>query len=163
MSSESEPVGYLEPDGSTYTSGHSGSDTSREQAIRAATDGSKAQRERDTLWLLGTRRIAGLTVAELRDITGWHHGKSSSVLSTLHKAGKIDRLTTRRSRCAVYVLHGYADGRETERHGRRKPDQRAALYEAFEAGFRLGSEDESWEDVHIVMLFGKWMEGRSSE
>ena len=160
MSSESEQVGYLEPDGSTYTAGHSGSDTSRERAISEAASGVKAKREKDTLWLLGTRRIAGLTVKEVRDITGWHHGQASSVLSTLHKAGKIDRLTVRRDRCAVYVLHGYADGRETVAHGRKQRDQRAALAEAFEAGFQLGSEDETWDSALVMMMFNKWMEQR---
>lgn len=161
MSSDSEPVGYLQPDGSTYTGGHSGSTTSEERAVREAVDGTKAQREKDTLWLLGTRRIAGLTVKEIRDITGWHHGQASSVLSTLHKAGKIDRLISRRDRCAVYVLHGYADGRETVPHGRKKKSDEGSLYEAFEAGFRIGSDEaENWNALEVMLMFSKWMEGR---
>ena len=54
----------------------------------------------------------GLTWKELADINGWHHGQASGVLSTLHKANLVCRLTQRRNRCAVYVLWSYQDGRD---------------------------------------------------
>lgn len=160
MSSESELIGYPEP-GGLRTGGHSGTDTSRERAIREAMDGTKAQREKDTIWLLGTRRGNGLTVKELRDLTGMHHGQASSVLSTLHKVGRVDRLNERRDRCLVYVLHGFAGERETQPHGRRKARDREALYAAFEAGFRLGSDSaEGWHDPLVRLMFEKWEEQR---
>ena len=63
-----------------------------------------------------------MTVAELRTVTGWHHGQASGVLSCLHKEEKIARLTESRDRCKCYVHPMYVNGRETEPHGRVKKD-----------------------------------------
>lgn len=121
---------YPEPDGQGRTSGWSGSDTSHERAVTEDTDGTTSARQNEVLRLLGrnTRTIsgtmggreAGLTVADIRDRTGWHHGQASSALSVLHKEGKIARLQQRRGRCAVYVLPEYVNGRATAPHGRSK-------------------------------------------
>lgn len=103
------------------TSGHSGSDTSRERAERQDSTGTTADRQGQVLaLLLLPPRIHGVTVKELREDLGWHHGQASSVLSCLHKDGKIARLTERRDRCLVYVLPEYVNGRETGSPGRTK-------------------------------------------
>lgn len=47
-----------------------------------------------------------------------HHGTISGTLSHLHKAGKIDRLSEKRSGCKIYVLPALAGGRATEPQGR---------------------------------------------
>jgi hypothetical protein len=102
------------------TSGHSGSDTSRERAARADADGTTAQRQLDTLAHLDHAGAEGLTYRELGDLTGMHHGQSSGSLSNLHMVGEIERLTEARNRCKVYVLPAYVNGRETEPYGRKR-------------------------------------------
>jgi hypothetical protein len=121
---------YPEPHGEGFTSGWSGSETSHERAVSEDASGTTHYRQNEVVRLLGrhTRTVkglmggreAGLTVADIREWTGWHHGQASSALSVLHKEGKIARLTERRDRCAVYVLPEYVDGRETAPHGRQK-------------------------------------------
>lgn len=96
------------------TSGWSGSDTSRERALRDDTDGTTTQRQADVLALLTERRWAGATYAEVGRYLGWHHGQASGALSVLHKAGRIARLATvRRGRCAVYVMPDDVGDRST--------------------------------------------------
>ena len=55
----------------------------------------------------------GLTWEQLARLTGWHHGTASGVLSTLHRAGKVERLVRKRNRRSIYVLPWYVAGRET--------------------------------------------------
>ena len=93
------------------TSGHSGSDTSRERAEREDSDGTTSFRQRRTLALLADAGYYGLTWVDLGERLDVHHGAASGVLSTLHKAGAIARLTIRRGRCQVYVLHEYVADR----------------------------------------------------
>lgn len=96
------------------TSGHSGSATSRERAIRNDKDGTTKTNQRVTLnYLLETGRL-GLTWKELSMLTGWHHGTASGVLSVLHKEGsRVVRLVEKRGRSAIYVLktREFIDGR----------------------------------------------------
>jgi hypothetical protein len=113
---EQAALPYPEPDG-TRTQGHSGSSTSRERAVREASSGTASARQKEALRYARLGGTYGLTVKELRDMTGWHHGQASSVLSVLHKEGKLERLTTRRDRCQVYVRPAYVMGRETVPHG----------------------------------------------
>lgn len=54
----------------------------------------------------------GLTVAELRDATGWHHGMASSALSNLHRSRLIQRLAERRGGCGVYIAAEFVGDRE---------------------------------------------------
>lgn len=94
------------------TQGWSGTDTSQERAERDATDGTATERQR---WVLGRLKLmghTGITVAELREASGWHHGVTSSILTVLHKDQKISRLVERRGRCKVYVLPDYVDYRD---------------------------------------------------
>lgn len=102
------------------TSGWSGSDTSRERAVRDDKTGVTGRRQAKLLGILAERGNEGITWRELSQITGDHHGTASGALSVLHKEGRIDRLTVRRGRCKVYVLPEFVNGRQTESHGRSK-------------------------------------------
>lgn len=93
-------------------SGHAGNDTSRERQEREDTTGITADTQRQALTLLGVMMSRGLTAAELEDRLGIGHGRASSALSHLHRAGHVRRIKERRQRHEVYVLPGYVDGRE---------------------------------------------------
>lgn len=95
------------------TSGWSGSNTSKERAISADEDGTTSRRQQYVLDQLNWYEDMGLTWKELSNITGWHHGTASGVLSVLHKVGLISRLKEKRGRCAVYVLPQWTLGKET--------------------------------------------------
>ena len=105
------------------TSGWSGSETSRERAVREDGDGTTSERQHAVLALLGARERTGATWKEVAQVEGWHHGQASGALSTLHKVGRIARLAhERRDRCSVYVLPEHVNGRETVAQGRRSAD-----------------------------------------
>lgn len=120
------------------TSGWSGSETSMERAMDADADGTTSARQARTLHLLLVEREHGLTWKELADLTGWHHGQASGVLSVLHKEGRVARLTERRARCQVYVLPQHVADRETAPHGRRRAADTLALIE----GVCTNAEDD---------------------
>lgn len=103
------------------TSGHAGSDTSRERAERDDRDGTTASRQRQALRALTVARRQGLTWRELGEYLRLHHGQASGVLSGLHKVGLIVRLTERRNRCLVYVMPEYVDDRKVSPYGRHTP------------------------------------------
>jgi hypothetical protein len=104
------------------TSGWSGSDTSRARATDSDRQGNTKKRQLATLGALLDAGEIGLTVHELDAMFGWnHHGKTSGVLSVLHKAEKIARLTMSRNGCKIYVHTNFINGRITENHGRKKP------------------------------------------
>jgi len=102
------------------TSGHSGSDTSRQRALSADRSGKTALRQAQALNLLSQRDMLGLTWKELSQITGLHHGTASGVLSVLHKTGRIARLKESRDGCKVYVDVSCIEGRVVEKQGRKK-------------------------------------------
>ena len=93
-------------------SGWSGSETSRERVIRNDADGTTAHNQKTALHWLAENGYHGMTWKDLSDRTGMHHGTSSGVLSVLHKAGIIMRLTDKRNRCAIYVLPENVNGRK---------------------------------------------------
>jgi hypothetical protein len=119
------------------TSGWSGSETSRSTAVDEDNDGRTLDKQQKALWLFGqhmpvnvagtvdhyTGRSYGMTWRELDTLTSWGHGSTSRVLSDLHKAGLLCRLSEVRNRCKVYVLPEYVGGRETEPHGGRGGDR----------------------------------------
>jgi hypothetical protein len=107
-------AGYPEPGGQEFTSGHSGTDTSRDRALTESRSGTTKQRQRLTLRYVGSFGATGLTVKTLREITGWHHGQASATLSNLHKAGSICRLAQTRDKCKVYVTPDWTLDRPTE-------------------------------------------------
>ena len=102
------------------TSGHSGTDTSKERALHADRSGKTALRQAQALNLLSQREMTGLTWKELSEITGLHHGTASGVLSVLHKTGRIARLKESRDGCKVYVDVSCVEGRLVEKQGRKK-------------------------------------------
>lgn len=93
------------------SSGHAGSQASRERADRQDMDGTTSERQKETLRYLMWRRGDGATWHELAAHLGVHHGASSALLSVLHKGGLIYRLQDKRDRCHVYVLPQYLHGR----------------------------------------------------
>jgi len=128
------------------TSGWSCSDTSRERAQTQDANGTTADRQTAVLQLLAYYRDSGLTWKELANLTGWHHGQASGVLSVLHKVGKIARLLENRNRCAVYVLPQCVNGRDVATQGRKRlsDDERRAVAEL------RGSVDAMRERTDVV-------------
>lgn len=102
------------------TSGHSGTDTSRERAISQDKSGATALTQRRVLEYLQGRRDYGATWKEAGDYLELHHGTVSGALSVLHKTGYISRLKQTRDRCKIYVLPNYVRGRDVEYQGRKK-------------------------------------------
>lgn len=105
------------------SSGWSGSETSRERAEHADADGTTTARQQQVLRYLATAAEQGVTWKELVEAYPAlfpHHGSASGVLSNLHKAGKITRVTERRQRCQIYVLPQCAAGRTTVAQGQRR-------------------------------------------
>lgn len=58
-----------------------------------------------------SKDLTGMTWHDLAKATGWHHGQASSALTTLHKRGRIKRLSLTRDRCSVYVAPQHVDDR----------------------------------------------------
>jgi len=102
------------------TSGHSGTETSKERALHADRSGKTALRQAQALNLLAERTFHGITWKELSELTGLHHGTASGVLSVLHKVGRIARLRESRNGCKVYVDLRCINGRQIETQGRKK-------------------------------------------
>jgi len=96
------------------TSGYSGTDTSERRARVEDTDGTTTARQSETLRRLKAAGSDGMTWHDLADALGWHHGQASGVLSVLHRAGLIARLSASRNRCKIYVLPLFVDGRPIE-------------------------------------------------
>lgn len=96
------------------SSGHSGTDTSAERAVDADSTGKTLDRQEALRGLLRDAQGYGITVKELREQTGWHHGVASSILTHLHIAGDTVRLVDKRDKCHIYVLPQYDAGRPTE-------------------------------------------------
>lgn len=114
-------------DGGT-SSGHSGSETSRERARDRDTSGKTGKTQQALLTLLAQCGPLGQTWREAQqalvdldreEFGAAHHGVVTGALSNLHKDGRVARLRERRNRCEVYVLPEYVDGRETVAQGRR--------------------------------------------
>lgn len=140
------------------TSGHSGGATSAERAAREDSDGTTAGRQHETLKTLAYWEANGITWKELAGENNWHHGQSSSVLSVLHKVGKIARLTERRQKCFVYVLPEYVNGRETQEHGRKRQvltdlEQRQVASARYAEG--AGATIPAWRVSHLLAIIDR--------
>jgi hypothetical protein len=101
------------------SSGWSGSDTSKQRADLADTNGTTKERQSFTFITLFERGYEGITWKELSLHTGWHHGVASGVLSVLHKDERIYRIRESRDRCKVYVHPTFLHGREYDVQGRK--------------------------------------------
>ena len=111
---EQPALTYPEPDGS-YTTGHSGTDTSREQAK----SGKARLAQSQVVYHFQSWGTVGRTVAELRAVMpDYHHGSISSALTNLHRAGTLARLVEKRNGCHVYVLTDCVAERPTQPPGR---------------------------------------------
>jgi hypothetical protein len=85
--------------------------TSRDAAYHSAASGTLATRQRRIFQILGERGTVGATSAEIETLTGDHHGKVSSALSSMHKDGAIVALkNVKRNHCGVYVLPEHVNG-----------------------------------------------------
>lgn len=93
-------IGGYGPEGS---SGHSGSETSKERADRDDASGITSKRDRETLVRLHLANTMGYTCAEFERKFDLSHGQASGSLSRLHRAGLITRLRNKRDGQQVYV------------------------------------------------------------
>lgn len=100
------------------TSGWSGSETSRERAVREDSDGTTTSRQKMVLAFARERGEQGITYPDVCARFDWHHGQASGALSVLHKEGHLARLNESRDRCAVYVLPANVAGRTTSAYRR---------------------------------------------
>lgn len=128
------------------TSGHSGTDTSKERAEKADTTGKTNVRQRWVLARLTRVGAAGVTVKDVRLDTGWHHGVASSTLTNLHIMGRIVRLAQKRDRCHVYVLERDVLDRDVSpyvpnKRNRPEVDVEKVQQEWYEKGYEAGSGD----------------------
>lgn len=118
------------------TEGWSGSDTSRERAYADATDGTAGRRQRAVIDFLAGQEFDGATWAEVAYHLGLHHGQASASLSSLHLAGRLERLAERRGRSQIYVLPQYVGDRAISAHrtNRAHIDKHAVWEEGYVAG-----------------------------
>ena len=101
------------PDRIIPTAGHSGTATSEARAIEEVANGKLTERHLITISCLEQVGTHGLNWQELDEAGNFHHhGRTSSALTSLHKMGRIARLTEVRNGSLVYVLDRYVDGRE---------------------------------------------------
>jgi predicted nucleic acid-binding Zn ribbon protein len=96
------------------TSGFSGTDTSKERAVRQDKTGTTAHLQRRVIFWLENQRSHGVTWRELAEMLQLHHGTVSGALSVLHKTGYISRLKEKRNGCKIYVLPNFVNGRTVE-------------------------------------------------
>lgn len=104
-------VPIIVPYGDTGT-GHAGSETSRARQEQDDSTGRAGRRRRSALQLLAFHQSRGMTAGEAENALRLGHGAVSSVLSHLHRAGYVSRLTEVRDKMQVYVLPAFVNGRE---------------------------------------------------
>lgn len=130
------------------TSGWSGGETSRERADELDTSGKTESYQRDALQYLLEAGRQGLTYTELNVLLGCRTQTGAAVLSILHKEGLVTRLSARRSRCQIYVLPEYVEGREQVPH---RPHSNRAKVEALQARVaELEAQLAEWEEAFGV-------------
>lgn len=139
-----------------WSSGHSGTDTSRARADLADTSGTTTVRQALVLRLAYSTEDRGITVKELREYTGWHHGTASGLLSNLHLKGHLARLSDTRDRCKVYVLPDQVQSREAEWHGQAKPEPHLYYADSRKPGPDVLAVIDSAGFVNQVRFDGRW-------
>lgn len=77
-----------------------------------------AENARVCVSMLALHTAHGCTAFEIEEALDKRGGAISGCLSTLHKQGKVARLTEKRLGRKVYVLPEYVNGRDTEPQGR---------------------------------------------
>lgn len=103
------------------TSGWSGTTTSLERVRREDRTGRTAALQAAILHRANRAGFYGVTVAELRDELGEHHGRVSSALTNLHRDDTLARLSEKRGGCKVYVLRRFVAARSTEAPKSNRP------------------------------------------
>ena len=96
------------------TSGHSGTDTSKERAVSQDKSGKTAVLQKQVMIILEQNKGYGATWQECAEWLEMHHGTISGALSVLHKTGYISRLKDKRNGCKIYVLPNYVNSRTVE-------------------------------------------------
>jgi len=139
------------------TSGWSGTDTSRDRAIRRDGDGSTANLQTRLVVLVAQTGPDGLTVADARRILyPDHHGSISGPLSNLHAVGRIARLEGRRDGCHPYVLPQYVHGRRTEQQGRDEmPNANRRAGDYLERQTKAALAAQGWWVIRAAGSFGE--------
>lgn len=135
-----EPV--IVPYGETGT-GHAGNETSRARQEEDDSTGRAGYRRRAALQELAYHQSRGMTAGEMEDEMHLGHGAVSSVLSHLHRAGYVSRLTEQRDGMQVYVLPTFVNGRIESPYNPRASytsrDIERIKREAMARGFREGT------------------------
>jgi hypothetical protein len=140
---------YPEPDGAGRTDGWAGSQASHERAVAEVRTGRAQQRRMDVIRALSVAGHDGLTWREVADRLGLHHGQASGTLSVLHSEGRISCLTSKRSKCHIYVMNSAVNGRTTREPGHtaaaRREVELAATLEDRVAQARAEAADVGWQ------------------
>lgn len=92
------------------------SDTSTAMATEADKNGTTRDTRRQLLERLEQAGTAGLTWAELAEVTTYHHGQISGCLNTLHSMCKVVQLKEVRNRCHPYTLVKFAKDYDTDQY-----------------------------------------------
>jgi len=146
------------------TSGWSGTDTSYERMVNDDQSGKTARNHERALRILKLVGAKGVTWKELDWRAGFnHHGRTSGVLTALHKQGRIVRLKERRDRCRLYVLPEHAGDRTVDQPALRmsQTDMRSHLEWSLHHAKVWG--DSELEKVTSVLLNLYWPERNDVE
>jgi len=136
-------------------SGHAGNDSSRERQEREDASGITAETQRMALTMLENRGYQGMTAAEFEDAAGIGHGRASSALSHLHRAGHIRRLKEKRVKHEVYVVRDAVSGREESPYRPRQsrvgnPTLKKEAAEALAAAAKARAGDSNDEEIEAL-------------
>lgn len=144
------------------SSGSATTDTSQAATEHADVTGITAKAQRYALIVAGQQGTRGVTASELREKDGsLHHGRVSSALTNLHRAGRLIRLAEIRNHCHVYVLPEHVAGRDVKPYRpSRKPIDAETIYgvllehyrfpgDSCTCGWRAGPGDVS-HSMHVA-------------
>jgi len=150
-------AGYPDAPISPYagTSGWKGSEASRDRAHTDDANGTTAIRQRVALTRVWDREFRGITWKDLGEMENLHAGQSSGVLSVLHKAGLIVRLTEKRNRCSVYVAPSYVNGRSISAyklHGKTKDELCRAIVDIINLDPTSYSDGEIIDKIYSLLV-----------
>lgn len=135
-------------------SGHAGNDTSRERQEREDASGITAEMQQIVFTWLHVRGATGCTAAEVEDHFLVGHGRASSALSHLHRAGHVRRIKERRDKHEVYVLPSNVEGREESpyrpRLTRGNPTLKTQAKDALEVAARARAGDSNDKEIEAL-------------
>lgn len=112
------------------------------------------KRQAEIYALLATHTTKGMTVREVESWLGIGHRPALSALTMLQRAGRATRLKERRRSQAVYVLKGYAGGREESpyqpRHAKPHPKD-LTKDQVLEVMGDAGVDEELYPEVRRIL------------